>query len=69
MLVSMVQMLLPSQALVQDVAQDDVQNISAFLPPCHEDAARPEHVYRFEDSILSVSQWLMEHSGLSKAIW
>lgn len=51
-------MLLPSQALVQDVAQDDVQNISAFLPPCHEDADRPEHVYKFEDSILSV--WLME---------
>ncbi|NXE71142.1 RPA49 polymerase, partial [Calcarius ornatus] len=31
--------------LMQDVAQDDVQNISAFLPPCHEDAERPEHVY------------------------
>ncbi|KAF4797006.1 DNA-directed RNA polymerase I subunit RPA49 [Turdus rufiventris] len=45
-------------ALVQDVAQDDVQNISIFLPPCHEDANRPEHVYKFEDSILSV--WLME---------
>ncbi|RLV97477.1 hypothetical protein DV515_00011761 [Chloebia gouldiae] len=38
-------------ALMQDVAQDDVQSISAFLPPCHEDADRPEHVYRFEDSI------------------
>uniref|UniRef100_A0A8D2MNV4 RNA polymerase I subunit E n=1 Tax=Zonotrichia albicollis TaxID=44394 RepID=A0A8D2MNV4_ZONAL len=41
--------------LMQDVAQDDVQNISAFLPPCHEDAQRPEHVYRFEDSIFSLS--------------
>uniref|UniRef100_A0A8D2MMB9 RNA polymerase I subunit E n=1 Tax=Zonotrichia albicollis TaxID=44394 RepID=A0A8D2MMB9_ZONAL len=30
-------------------------NISAFLPPCHEDAQRPEHVYRFEDSIFSLS--------------
>ncbi|NWS85732.1 RPA49 polymerase, partial [Toxostoma redivivum] len=43
-------------ALVQDVAQDDVQNISAFLPPCHEDADRPEHVYRFED-ILSAAEY------------
>ncbi|NXB45755.1 RPA49 polymerase, partial [Leucopsar rothschildi] len=43
-------------ALVQDVAQDDVQNISSFLPPCHEDADRPEHVYRFED-ILSPAEY------------
>ncbi|NXY09424.1 RPA49 polymerase, partial [Pteruthius melanotis] len=43
-------------ALVQDVAQDDVQNISAFLPPCHEDADRPEHVYKFED-ILSAAEY------------
>ncbi|NXB95486.1 RPA49 polymerase, partial [Vidua chalybeata] len=43
-------------ALMQDVAQDDVQNISAFLPPCHEDADRPEHVYRFED-ILSPAEY------------
>ncbi|NXX67832.1 RPA49 polymerase, partial [Spizella passerina] len=42
--------------LMQDVAQDDVQNISAFLPPCHEDAQRPEHVYRFED-ILSPAEY------------
>ncbi|NXV65800.1 RPA49 polymerase, partial [Molothrus ater] len=42
--------------LMQDVAQDDVQNISAFLPPCHEDAERPEHVYRFED-ILSAAEY------------
>ncbi|XP_030113781.4 DNA-directed RNA polymerase I subunit RPA49 [Taeniopygia guttata] len=43
-------------ALMQDVAQDDVQSISAFLPPCHEDADRPEHVYRFED-ILSPAEY------------
>ncbi|NXG95569.1 RPA49 polymerase, partial [Loxia leucoptera] len=43
-------------ALMQDVAQDDVQNISAFLPPCHEDADRPEHVYKFED-ILSPAEY------------
>ncbi|NWH34938.1 RPA49 polymerase, partial [Chloropsis hardwickii] len=42
--------------LMQDMAQDDVQNISAFLPPCHEDADRPEHVYRFED-ILSPAEY------------
>ncbi|NXW71149.1 RPA49 polymerase, partial [Hirundo rustica] len=43
-------------ALMQDVAQDDVQNISAFLPPCHEDVDRPEHVYKFED-ILSPAEY------------
>ncbi|NXL69999.1 RPA49 polymerase, partial [Leptocoma aspasia] len=43
-------------ALMQDVAQDDVQNISAFLPPCHEDADNPEHVYKFED-ILSPAEY------------
>ncbi|NXI75974.1 RPA49 polymerase, partial [Rhipidura dahli] len=43
-------------ALVQDMAQDDVQNISAFLPPCQEDADRPEHVYKFED-ILSAAEY------------
>ncbi|XP_071437471.1 DNA-directed RNA polymerase I subunit RPA49 [Pithys albifrons albifrons] len=43
-------------ALVQDVAQDEEQTISAFLPPCHEDADRPEHVYRFED-ILSPAEY------------
>ncbi|NXM74111.1 RPA49 polymerase, partial [Serilophus lunatus] len=43
-------------ALMQDVAQDDVQNISAFLPPCHEDAEGPEHVYKFED-ILSPAEY------------
>lgn len=51
------------------MAQDDVQNISAFLPPCHEDADRPEHVYKFEDSILSVSQWFLMPLTLNKAIW
>ncbi|NWX30600.1 RPA49 polymerase, partial [Notiomystis cincta] len=43
-------------ALMQDMAQDDVQNVSAFLPPCHEDADRPEHVYKFED-ILSPAEY------------
>ncbi|NXS79977.1 RPA49 polymerase, partial [Erpornis zantholeuca] len=43
-------------ALMQDMAQDDVQNISAFLPPCHEDADAPEHVYKFED-ILSPAEY------------
>lgn len=43
--------LLSSKALIQDVAQDDEQNMSIFLPPCHEDADKPENVYKFEDSI------------------
>ncbi|NXU96750.1 RPA49 polymerase, partial [Cettia cetti] len=43
-------------ALMQDMAQDDVQNISTFLPPCHEDADRPENVYKFED-ILSPAEY------------
>ncbi|KAM6302639.1 DNA-directed RNA polymerase I subunit RPA49 [Podargus strigoides] len=43
-------------ALIQDVAQDDVQNISGFLPPCHEDADKPENVYKFED-ILSPAEY------------
>ncbi|NXA64012.1 RPA49 polymerase, partial [Mohoua ochrocephala] len=43
-------------ALMQDMAQDDVQNVSAFLPPCHEDADRPEDVYKFED-ILSPAEY------------
>ncbi|NXS52119.1 RPA49 polymerase, partial [Brachypteracias leptosomus] len=43
-------------ALIQDVAQDDVQNISALLPPCNEDAEKPENVYKFED-ILSPAEY------------
>ncbi|NXF41071.1 RPA49 polymerase, partial [Nyctibius bracteatus] len=43
-------------ALIQDVAQDDVQNISTFLPPCNEDAEKPENVYKFED-ILSPAEY------------
>ncbi|XP_074877822.1 DNA-directed RNA polymerase I subunit RPA49 [Buteo buteo] len=43
-------------ALTQDVAQDDVQNISIFLPPCNEDADKPEDVYKFED-ILSPAEY------------
>ncbi|XP_062455057.1 DNA-directed RNA polymerase I subunit RPA49 isoform X2 [Rhea pennata] len=44
------------KALIQDVAQDEVQNISVFLPPCHEDADKPENVYKFED-ILSPAEY------------
>ncbi|XP_075383481.1 DNA-directed RNA polymerase I subunit RPA49 [Mycteria americana] len=43
-------------ALIQDVAQDDVQNVSIFLPPCNEDADKPENVYKFED-ILSPAEY------------
>ncbi|KFV39924.1 DNA-directed RNA polymerase I subunit RPA49, partial [Gavia stellata] len=43
-------------ALIQDVAQDDIQNISIFLPPCNEDADKPENVYKFED-ILSPAEY------------
>ncbi|NXF91443.1 RPA49 polymerase, partial [Eubucco bourcierii] len=43
-------------ALIRDVAQDDTQNISTFLPPCNEDAETPEHVYKFED-ILSPAEY------------
>ncbi|XP_010003837.1 PREDICTED: DNA-directed RNA polymerase I subunit RPA49 [Chaetura pelagica] len=43
-------------ALIQDMAQDDVQNISVFLPPCNEDADKPENVYKFED-ILSPAEY------------
>ncbi|NXX47363.1 RPA49 polymerase, partial [Tricholaema leucomelas] len=43
-------------ALTQDVAQDDTQKISSFLPPCNQDAATPELVYKFED-ILSPAEY------------
>ncbi|XP_056179409.1 DNA-directed RNA polymerase I subunit RPA49-like [Falco biarmicus] len=43
-------------ALIQDMAQDDVQNISIFLPPCNEHADKPEDVYKFED-ILSPAEY------------
>ncbi|NWR80416.1 RPA49 polymerase, partial [Centropus unirufus] len=43
-------------ALIQDMAQDDVQNISMFLPPCNEDADKPADVYKFED-ILSPAEY------------
>ncbi|KAH0628460.1 hypothetical protein JD844_009667 [Phrynosoma platyrhinos] len=38
-------------ALVSDAADDKKSNISMVLPPCHEDAEKPEDVYKFEDSI------------------
>ncbi|XP_019372354.1 PREDICTED: DNA-directed RNA polymerase I subunit RPA49 [Gavialis gangeticus] len=40
-------------ALVSDAAQDDVEEVSVFLPPCHEEADKPENIYRFEDLISS----------------
>jgi hypothetical protein len=44
------------KALVSDAIQDDLQDDSLYLPPCHADAAKPEDVYKFEDSILSFSR-------------
>uniref|UniRef100_A0A8C8RIM5 RNA polymerase I subunit E n=1 Tax=Pelusios castaneus TaxID=367368 RepID=A0A8C8RIM5_9SAUR len=43
-------------ALVSDAAQDDLPDVSLFLPPCHEDADKPENVYRFED-LLSPAEY------------
>ncbi|KAJ7335261.1 hypothetical protein JRQ81_013202 [Phrynocephalus forsythii] len=40
-------------ALVTDAAKDEKGNASLVLPPCHEDAEKPEEVYRFEDIISS----------------
>ncbi|XP_078009166.1 DNA-directed RNA polymerase I subunit RPA49 isoform X2 [Phascolarctos cinereus] len=36
-------------ALVSDAAQDDLQDESAYLPPCHVDGGKPEDIYKFED--------------------
>lgn len=44
------------KALVSDTMQDDLQDDSLYLPPCHADATKPEDVYRFEDSILADEQ-------------
>uniref|UniRef100_A0A8C8TWJ4 Polymerase (RNA) I polypeptide E n=1 Tax=Peromyscus maniculatus bairdii TaxID=230844 RepID=A0A8C8TWJ4_PERMB len=43
-------------ALVSDAMQDDLQDDSLYLPPCHADASKPEDVYRFED-ILSPAEY------------
>ncbi|XP_069866185.1 DNA-directed RNA polymerase I subunit RPA49 [Dipodomys merriami] len=43
-------------ALVSDAIQDDLQDTSVYLPPCHEDATKPEDVYKFED-ILSPAEY------------
>lgn len=43
-------------ALVSDAALDDLQDASLFLPPCQEDADKPENFYRFED-ILSPAEY------------
>ncbi|KAK2510914.1 Polr1e [Columba guinea] len=53
-------------ALIQDVAQDEEQNISIFLPPCNEDADKPENVYKFEDSIFFCGR-VVYHTFLSPA--
>lgn len=42
------------KALVGDAIQDESQDDSVYLPPCHADAAKPEDVYKFEDRILLV---------------
>ncbi|KAM9099549.1 DNA-directed RNA polymerase I subunit RPA49 [Sarcophilus harrisii] len=36
-------------ALVNDASQDDLQDESAYLPPCHADGGKPEEIYKFED--------------------
>uniref|UniRef100_A0A8D0GXP7 RNA polymerase I subunit E n=1 Tax=Sphenodon punctatus TaxID=8508 RepID=A0A8D0GXP7_SPHPU len=43
-------------ALVNDAAQDDLEEVSLFLPPCHKDADKREDVYKFED-ILSPAEY------------
>ncbi|XP_051013497.1 DNA-directed RNA polymerase I subunit RPA49 [Acomys russatus] len=43
-------------ALVNDAMQDDLQDDSHYLPPCYDDATKPEDVYRFED-ILSPAEY------------
>ncbi|KAG8512197.1 DNA-directed RNA polymerase I subunit RPA49, partial [Galemys pyrenaicus] len=43
-------------ALVSDAIQDESQDDSVYLPPCHADAAQPEDVYKFED-LLSPSEY------------
>lgn len=39
------------KALVSDAAEDAKADVSLILPPCHEDADKPEDVYRFDDRI------------------
>ncbi|XP_007498064.2 DNA-directed RNA polymerase I subunit RPA49 isoform X1 [Monodelphis domestica] len=38
-------------ALLNDAAQNDLQDESAYLPPCHTDGVKPEEIYKFEDLI------------------
>lgn len=40
------------KALANEATQFESQFESAFLPPCHAGADKPEDVYKFEDSIL-----------------
>ncbi|XP_053144824.1 DNA-directed RNA polymerase I subunit RPA49 [Hemicordylus capensis] len=43
-------------ALVSDAAEDEKADASLILPPCHEDADKPEDVYKFED-LLSPAEY------------
>uniref|UniRef100_A0A8C5L8R7 Polymerase (RNA) I polypeptide E n=1 Tax=Jaculus jaculus TaxID=51337 RepID=A0A8C5L8R7_JACJA len=47
-------------ALLSDAMQDDLQDDSLYLPPCHADAAKPEDVYRFEDILSPVEYEALE---------
>uniref|UniRef100_F6U0K3 RNA polymerase I subunit E n=1 Tax=Callithrix jacchus TaxID=9483 RepID=F6U0K3_CALJA len=41
-------------ALVSDAIHNDLQGDSLYLPPCYDDAAKPEDVYKFEDLLSPV---------------
>uniref|UniRef100_A0A2K5R5F0 RNA polymerase I subunit E n=1 Tax=Cebus imitator TaxID=2715852 RepID=A0A2K5R5F0_CEBIM len=43
-------------ALVSDAIHNDLQDDSLYLPPCYDDAAKPEDVYKFED-LLSPAEY------------
>nr|XP_009242530.2 DNA-directed RNA polymerase I subunit RPA49 isoform X1 [Pongo abelii] len=43
-------------ALVSDAIHNDLQGDSLYLPPCYDDAAKPEDVYKFED-LLSPAEY------------
>ncbi|XP_042198028.1 DNA-directed RNA polymerase I subunit RPA49 isoform X1 [Callorhinchus milii] len=48
------------EALSSEAAQFDAQDMSAFLPPCHVDAKKPEDVYPFEDLFSNAEYQAME---------
>ncbi|XP_054356250.1 DNA-directed RNA polymerase I subunit RPA49 isoform X2 [Pongo pygmaeus] len=43
-------------ALVSDAIHNDLQDDSLYLPPCYDDATKPEDVYKFED-LLSPAEY------------